>query len=382
MNDLINSPGRSPTGKLRNFKAMNATKLAGAIADLVAYGEDPDALAAACAVAGVPVPKATKAPATKDEKPVGSVSDDPIGIVPEKLLMKGAEVKFVKDAVLGKDAIMEEKKDGHRGLAHRTSSGVTLYAGSGVDKTHLAPHLAESLLALPPGTWLDGEFVVGEGKGVESSDWGGVQHILGRSSVSPDHIHLRYVVFDVLAYKGTDVRKDPLRKRRALLEALVEKHAPAFVVLSRVYKPTQEQHDKLIAAPEDDGEGYEGTMVKWLDYPYLSGKKGGSWFKIKAESTEDVIVMNYKPGNGSLTGLIGAIIFGQIVNGELIVRGSCSGMDMDERRAITANQRKYIGRVFEIGCKGRYQDGSYRSPQFKKWRDDKLPKDCVDALTG
>jgi hypothetical protein len=41
------SPGRGPSGKLRNFKAMSETKLAGVITDLHAYGQDPEALNAA-----------------------------------------------------------------------------------------------------------------------------------------------------------------------------------------------------------------------------------------------------------------------------------------------------------------------------------------------
>lgn len=78
--DLTGSPGRGPTGKLRNFKAMSGTKLKKTIADLTAFGKDDEALAAVKAVAkekGVawaepdaPAPKA-KASAAKsgDEKP-------------------------------------------------------------------------------------------------------------------------------------------------------------------------------------------------------------------------------------------------------------------------------------------------------------------------
>lgn len=44
---LAASPGRGPTGKLRNFQAMSLGKLHGAIADLENYGKDPAALEAA-----------------------------------------------------------------------------------------------------------------------------------------------------------------------------------------------------------------------------------------------------------------------------------------------------------------------------------------------
>jgi BRCA1 C Terminus (BRCT) domain len=45
------SPGRGPSGKLRNFKAMSPAKLGGVIDDLAAYGGDPEAYDAAVAAA-------------------------------------------------------------------------------------------------------------------------------------------------------------------------------------------------------------------------------------------------------------------------------------------------------------------------------------------
>jgi peptidoglycan hydrolase-like protein with peptidoglycan-binding domain/ssDNA-binding Zn-finger/Zn-ribbon topoisomerase 1 len=49
--DLAGSPGRGPTGKLRNFKAMSPAKLKKTIADLESFGGDPEALSAVKAVA-------------------------------------------------------------------------------------------------------------------------------------------------------------------------------------------------------------------------------------------------------------------------------------------------------------------------------------------
>lgn len=45
--DLHNSPGRGPTGKLRNFKAMSVGKLKAVVSQLQSYGKDQEALAAA-----------------------------------------------------------------------------------------------------------------------------------------------------------------------------------------------------------------------------------------------------------------------------------------------------------------------------------------------
>ena len=83
---LASSPGRGPTGKLRNFKAMSPGKLAGVINDLQDFGEDGEALDAAVAVAvskglmpaelpDVPAPK----PKPKPTIPSGTFDLQPSG---------------------------------------------------------------------------------------------------------------------------------------------------------------------------------------------------------------------------------------------------------------------------------------------------------------
>lgn len=46
-NNLATSPGRGPSGKMRNFKAMNPVKLKGVVAELEQHAGDPEALMAA-----------------------------------------------------------------------------------------------------------------------------------------------------------------------------------------------------------------------------------------------------------------------------------------------------------------------------------------------
>src|SRR4051794_4848323 len=58
-------PGRGPRGYLRNFDAMTARKLRGVIAELEADGADPEALAAALAIAERVTPRAARGRSAK-----------------------------------------------------------------------------------------------------------------------------------------------------------------------------------------------------------------------------------------------------------------------------------------------------------------------------
>ena len=322
------------------------------------------------------------APKTKPEAqtlaPFGNLA---IGGLPMKgkARAKGQAPEDFFAKATAKPSIMEPKLDGHRALIYfGGDEDVRLFAGSGREKSGKLPLVEQAVrdLKLPQHSWLDGEAVArttGNG-GYFIHDWGIVQSALGSGigTVHPKAEEVMFVAFDVLALAGQDTRGLKFSDRRSLLDTIFEGNTDeGYARLSVGMEPSEKAVQKLIE------QGYEGVMIKWLDSVYRSGARGPGWFKIKADDTADVIVAGYVPGKAALEGLIGAIEFSQYVGGELVYRGSCSGMDMAERRDITENQDAYIGRCFEIGYFGRTDD-SYRSPQWKRWRDDKLPKDCTD----
>lgn len=135
-----------------------------------------------------------------------------------------------------------------------------------------------------------------------------------------------------------------------------------FIPYTRNFDP----HTLLQDLPRD-AEGYvlkDGNML--------------NWYKLKPVNTIDLIVHDFKDGNGELIGLVGALVC-KTAEGHVIA--NVSGMDMATRVDITSND---IGRVAEV----RYQyvgaKGKLRHPAFVRWRDDKKPADCTldqdDAL--
>lgn len=264
--------------------------------------------------------------------------------------------------------VMEPKLDGFRLLAHVTSSGVNFFTRTGKSQRGKLPHIEAALKDMPENTWLDGELVAFDDAGLP--EWGKVQSCMGSNAGDPHGI-LCYVVFDVLALNGLDIRRLPLADRRQAVEIAVPKGA--YVRHSAQHKADHAYHDRLVS------EGYEGTIVKDPTKPYASGKRGYGWTKLKASDEMDVVIMGFKDGEGSFTGLIGAIEFGQFKPGDKVItyRGRCSGMDMKMRKQLSADRQKYVGQVISLAFMGIMPSGSPRHPQYKRLRIDKSAEECV-----
>lgn len=270
---------------------------------------------------------------------------------------------------------MEPKYDGIRILCHVKDGSVDFFTRTGNSQNGKLPHVERQLLELvPEGTWLDGEIVEFGENGTQI--WGGAQSCIGSSvaKAAAASVNCTYVVFDCMAYNGLDIRPLPLEQRRQVIETLpdgAEAMSSVYVMASPQFDPQDALYDMWLEL------GYEGAMVKRLDSAYSSGIRSKNWIKLKANDLADVVVMGYKPGESSFSGMIGAIEFGQYdANGVLVNRGRCSGMDMATRKDITANQQAYVGRVFSCSYMTIMPSGALRHPQFKKWRDDKPAEDC------
>lgn len=114
------------------------------------------------------------------------------------------------------------KFDGWRLVAARTAAGaVELWSRHGTDLTSRFPEIAAAAEQLPAGTVIDGEVCVyREGR----LDWDQLQHRMGSAARVAEQVRIApasYVVFDVLALSGTDVRSRPWSERRNLLEGLI-----------------------------------------------------------------------------------------------------------------------------------------------------------------
>jgi bifunctional non-homologous end joining protein LigD len=159
----------------------------------------------------------------------------------------------------GDDWVHEVKFDGYRVQAHKMGSRVVLYSRNGHDFTERFPSIAQQLHELPAkAAVLDGEVVASDADGRPN---------FARLHVRwtrPGTIHLR--AFDLLAFNGRDLRHQPLAKRQASLQALLERFGCPTLLLSEAFE------DGLALLRVAEERGLEGVVSKRRNGPYRSGE--------------------------------------------------------------------------------------------------------------
>jgi DNA ligase-1 len=223
-------------------------------------------------------------------------------------------------------ARVEDKYDGIRAQAHVAGQRIRIFSRTRDDITESFPEVVPWLAALPQSAVLDGEILAWDfdeatGRALPFSS---LQKRLGRKHVSRTmmrEIPVAFVVFDVLHVAGELVIDEPLHQRAERLnsvfaEPLVpttgehagERQSPLFGEESAHDAPrvlrapaweanSPEELDRLFEQAQ--ARGNEGLMIKDLNSPYLPGRRGRSWLKLKRElATLDVVVTAVEYGHG------------------------------------------------------------------------------------
>ena len=165
-----------------------------------------------------------------------------------------------------------------------------------------------------------------------------------------------YFAFDVIEADGEDLRRLPLRERRAALLAL-QPLFPDWLQLIPTARPGQ-AGDEYLA--EVLSRGCEGICAKQLSAPY-----GFGWFKAKGVQTHDVVVT----AQATATRIVS---IGQYSDdGQLVDCGKVAVFSLPTLESLRT------GGVLEIIAQGRTVKGKFREPRFLKVRTDKPAAECV-----
>jgi DNA ligase-1 len=115
-----------------------------------------------------------------------------------------------------------------------------------------------------------------------------------------------FVAFDCLVHEDQGLLDEPLRTRRATLEALA---LPPGQALAPVWTASSaEALDALFEAAQ--ARGNEGLMVKQPEAPYASGRRGAQWLKVKRPlDTLDVVVVGAEWGHGKRRAVLSDLTF-------------------------------------------------------------------------
>lgn len=254
------------------------------------------------------------------------------------------------------------------------------------------PELARARDFIPDGTVLDGE-VLAWGDGAPQN-FNALQKRIGRKTVPKKLLQEAPVIlyaYDLLEWKGKDLRQLGLTDRRSMLEELCDTLPPdAPVKLSPTLAfETWAQLSKIRTTARDAQA--EGLMLKRRDSPYLTGRKKGDWWKWKLDPlTIDAVMIYAQSGHGRRANLFTDFTFA-VWNGNDLVpfTKAYSGLTDAEFRQITAwvkkNTLERFGpvrsvtphHVFEIAFEGiqassRHKSGvALRFPRMSRWRRDK-----------
>lgn len=298
----------------------------------------------------------------------------------------------------------EEKLDGVRIKLHWTETAVRADSRRADTKTRLFSektpnflHLMNAHIPALAGTVLDTEAIIPVKSGIMPSGnrfYGCLPLSTATCNAGPDMAAaiqekfgpMQFHAFDLLFYRGRDIRHWPFWKRRKMLQEVVTyiiNHSRAQSAADWLFVTNMAlKEDKLPFYESIIAEGGEGVILKDLDAAYETGKRGKSWQKVKRFQEVDAFVTGYIPGKEGNEGLVGALELSVTINENALPTpvAAVSQVTLEERKAMTAPdgslKPEYYGRVVTFRGQELSKNGRFRHAIFVTWREDKTKEQC------
>ena len=315
----------------------------------------------------------------------------------------------------------EHKWDGIRSQVILRNDQVFVWSRGEELVTDKYPEFEEFIGVIPNGTVIDGE-ILPYPKG-QIGTFNDLQKRIGRKTISKNLLSKVPVVlkaYDLLEWKGEDIRNKAFKVRRQLLEDLYDSVATTTLSHQKS-NATEQSRNKVTERSRSDlplqlsetmdftswkevalerersrEKHSEGLMLKRKDSPYLVGRKKGDWWKWKVDPlTIDAVLTYAMRGHGRRSNLFTDYTFAlwnenEEGERELVTFAKAySGLTDAEFRKLDAwikkNTLERFGpvrsvtphHVFEIAFEGialskRHKSGvATRFPRMLRWRQDK-----------
>lgn len=221
-----------------------------------------------------------------------------------------------------KNYLFEMKYDGYRIVSYIEGKKVKMMTRNHLDYTSKFPHICRYFASLHHSMVVDGEIVAFDEKG--RSDFSLLQECIKEN---PERIS--YVIFDILALDGKDLREEPLMKRKKILEKTM-KDFPNFLL----YSDHIIGHGKECFAYAFE-MGMEGIIAKQVDSTYQE-KRSTDWLKIKCYQRQEFIVLGYKVSSKNPD--LSALLVGYYQNQQVVYAGKVG-------TGFTETQRKELRKM-------------------------------------
>jgi DNA ligase-1 len=242
-------------------------------------------------------------------------------------------------------AQVEDKYDGIRAQAHCGNGRVRLFSRTLDDVSQSFPELVATLSKVPGDVIFDGEILAWQDSrdGGHAMPFSSLQQRLGRKVVSEEllaDVPAAYVVFDIIFGEAGVMLDRPLLERNAILDRLFpadgriepaplrgqqakllfEEEKPVSGWVLRAPVRRADSAEQLEAYFEQAmARGNEGLMIKDLNSPYMPGRRGRWWLKLKRElATLDVVVTAVEYGHGKRIGVLSDYTFAVRKGEELV----------------------------------------------------------------
>jgi bifunctional non-homologous end joining protein LigD len=282
------------------------------------------------------------------------------------------------------DWVFERKVDGVRGLAFRWGSKTRLLSRNRLEMGRYA-EIVEALGDQPADDFVvDGEVVAFHGRQTSFSR-------LQRRGLGV-RTPVFFYVFDLLHLDGRDLRRLPLRRRKALLRRALSFRGPIR------FLPHRAEHGERYHR-EACEMGWEGVIAKRADAPYASGRSG-DWLKLKCVADQELVIGGFTDPRGSRAGF-GALLVGHYDDGGLAYAGKVGTgynelllrdlrAELDGLARVDAPFTRNIENlptkdvhwvepklVAQVGFAEWTRDGRLRHPRFLGLRRDKDSREVV-----
>ena len=233
-------------------------------------------------------------------------------------------------------ALVEDKFDGIRAQVHKQAARVEIYSRT-LDRVTEFPELLEPFRRLTGDFILDGE-IIGWRDG-RATPFTELQQRLGRKQVdlfTASQLPVSFVAFDLLLLDSRPLLDSPLSERRLLLEHLLATaEQPALQFTRAELCRTADEIERRFSLALDSGN--EGLLAKAPESPYVPGRRGQFWMKLKRPlATLDVVVTIAEYGHGKRRGLLSDYTFAVRDDARLVNIGKAySGLTDVEIKELT-----------------------------------------------
>ena len=299
-----------------------------------------------------------------------------------------------KDTLLStQHSIIEPKLDGVRGIIHCTPTGVYIlsrrvnkdgvYTQFQDNVPHLRDHPTLVTLGKAGYTILDSEILAP----VDSDTLGNTMSIIGakpeKAIETQKKIGNAYIVlFDVIEFKGKDLRKFTWRARRLHLNTIELDEKNNYIRRIPYVENNFIEQRRTIAANYIK-DGYEGVVLKNPEAEYFASR---AWLKHKERTTIDAQIIGWVEGKGKYVNHVGALKTA-ILNDKKELQFLCTvapGTDAKRKELydkflnLSDTQITALKLIVEIEGQQMTKDKSIRHPRILRYREDRSTPNRIE----